>query len=78
LSGCKRLKEADFLLVVVSNQPDVARGTQSRATVETINKRLADAISVLDHFVSTPVKNTATVAIAENQNRECYFMLPDS
>lgn len=50
LSGCKRLKEAGFLLVVVSNQPDVARGTQSRATVETINKRLADAISVLDHF----------------------------
>ena len=32
-----RLKEAGYLLIVVTNQPDVARGTQTRETVEEIN-----------------------------------------
>jgi D-sedoheptulose 7-phosphate isomerase len=35
-----RLKERDFLLLVVTNQPDVARGTQRREAVEEIGKRL--------------------------------------
>ena len=34
------LKAAGFHLIVVSNQPDVARGTLERATVEGINARL--------------------------------------
>jgi D-glycero-D-manno-heptose 1,7-bisphosphate phosphatase len=36
-----RLKEAGFLLVVVSNQPDVARGVTSVAAVEAINIELS-------------------------------------
>ena len=32
-----RLKAAGFLLIVVTNQPEVARGTQSRAMVEEMN-----------------------------------------
>jgi D-sedoheptulose 7-phosphate isomerase len=35
-----RLKERDFLLLVVTNQPDVARGTQQRQAVEEIGRRL--------------------------------------
>jgi D-sedoheptulose 7-phosphate isomerase len=35
-----RLKDSDFLLVVVSNQPDVARGTQQRSTVEEMHRYL--------------------------------------
>src|SRR6266851_3527977 len=35
-----RLKERDFLLLVVSNQPDVARGTQQRQAVEDMGRRL--------------------------------------
>ena len=35
-----RLKRAGFCLVVVTNQPDVARGTQSREEVEAINDAL--------------------------------------
>jgi len=31
---------AGFLVVVVSNQPDVARGTQSREAVESMNRHL--------------------------------------
>ncbi len=38
------LKEAGFLLVVVTNQPDVARGTQRRDVVEAINARLLAAL----------------------------------
>ena len=30
-----RLKERDFLLLVITNQPDVARGTQKRDTSRT-------------------------------------------
>jgi D-glycero-D-manno-heptose 1,7-bisphosphate phosphatase len=48
LTGCMRLKQAGFLLVVVSNQPDVGRGTQSRAIVDAMNERLAALIPVLD------------------------------
>ena len=36
-SACARLKQAGYLLIVVTNQPDVARGTQTRAAVEDIN-----------------------------------------
>jgi D-glycero-D-manno-heptose 1,7-bisphosphate phosphatase len=35
-----RLQAADFRLIVVTNQPDVARGTQSRETVETMHEML--------------------------------------
>lgn len=43
------LKMARLLLVVVTNQPDVARGTQSRAAVEAINACLAAQLP-LDAF----------------------------
>ncbi len=35
-----RLKSAGFRLVVITNQPDVARGTQTRARVEAIHELL--------------------------------------
>lgn len=46
-----RLKAAGFLLVVVTNQPDVARGTQSRAMVEAQNAVLGQQLSIDDFFV---------------------------
>jgi D-glycero-D-manno-heptose 1,7-bisphosphate phosphatase len=49
-SGCTRLKNAGFLLVVVSNQPDVGRGTQCRRIAEAINKELAKALPLLDRI----------------------------
>jgi D-glycero-D-manno-heptose 1,7-bisphosphate phosphatase len=42
--GCARLEAAGYLLVVVTNQPDVARGTQSRATVEAMHTRMLAAL----------------------------------
>jgi D-glycero-D-manno-heptose 1,7-bisphosphate phosphatase len=44
-----RLKAAGYRLVVVTNQPDVAKGTQTRAGVEAINAALAAQLP-LDEF----------------------------
>jgi D-glycero-D-manno-heptose 1,7-bisphosphate phosphatase len=46
--ACRRLVGAGFVLVVVTNQPDVARGTQSRETVEAMNDLLRGQLPILD------------------------------
>jgi D-glycero-D-manno-heptose 1,7-bisphosphate phosphatase len=38
------LRRLGFLLIVVTNQPDVSRGTQRRETVERVNQALASAL----------------------------------
>ena len=43
------LQEAGYLLIVITNQPDVARGTTSKETVEEINEALA-AMLPIDEF----------------------------
>ncbi|UWU23561.1 HAD family hydrolase (plasmid) [Rhizobium sp. CB3060] len=44
-----RLKDHGYLLIVVTNQPDVARGTTSRETVEAINGYLSASLPI-DEF----------------------------
>lgn len=44
-----QLKAAGFVLVVISNQPDVARGTMAREVVEAIIAKLAERLPV-DNF----------------------------
>jgi D-glycero-D-manno-heptose 1,7-bisphosphate phosphatase len=46
----QRLKGAGFLLIVVTNQPDVARGTTTRDVVENIHASLANTLPI-DRFV---------------------------
>jgi len=41
-----RLRRRDFRLIVVTNQPDVARGTQSREAVEAMHAKLRAALPV--------------------------------
>jgi transaldolase len=41
-----RLRERDFRLIVVTNQPDVARGTQQRGVVEAMNEKLRAALPI--------------------------------
>ena len=48
--GCARLKAANFLLVVITNQPDVGRGTQSREAVEAMNLKMQSALPLLDRI----------------------------
>lgn len=47
--ACKDLRRSGFLLIVVTNQPDVARGTQVREVVEAINNHLGQYLA-LDDF----------------------------
>jgi D-glycero-D-manno-heptose 1,7-bisphosphate phosphatase len=44
-----RLRAAGFHIVVVTNQPDVARGTQQRAVVDAMHDRLASSLPI-DEF----------------------------
>ena len=53
-AALEALKCAGFLLIVVTNQPDIARGTASRVDIDTINARLSailplDAVKVCEH-----------------------------
>ena len=48
--GCARLKAANFLLIVITNQPDVGRGTQSREAVEAMNLKMQSALPLLDRI----------------------------
>lgn len=43
------LHDADFMLIVVTNQPDVARGTTPQAVVEEINNHLGHRLPI-DEF----------------------------
>jgi len=45
------LNKNGWLLIVVSNQPDVARGTVKKSLVEEINKYLAQLLPIDDFFV---------------------------
>ena len=45
----QRLKSAGYLVIVVTNQPDVASGTQTREAVEAVHTRLA-ALVPIDEF----------------------------
>jgi len=46
-----RLRDLGFLLLVITNQPDVARGTQHRSTIERIHEALRAALPLNDFFV---------------------------
>jgi D-glycero-D-manno-heptose 1,7-bisphosphate phosphatase len=46
-----RLRDAGYVLIVVTNQPDVARGTQTQHQVEEINARLAAELAIDDFMV---------------------------
>jgi D-glycero-D-manno-heptose 1,7-bisphosphate phosphatase len=50
IDGCERLKAAGFLLVVVTNQPDVGRRTQARAAVQEIHDALQLALPMIDRI----------------------------
>ncbi len=49
-AACAQLTAAGFALVVVTNQPDVGRGTQSQATVEAMHARLQSLVPEITHI----------------------------
>ena len=48
IEACHRLKAAGFVLVVVTNQPEVGRGTLSQDVVEAMHARLLELIPAID------------------------------
>lgn len=48
VEACEELRKAGFLLIVVTNQPDVARGIQRREVVEAINEALFSNVPIDD------------------------------
>lgn len=48
LNACRRLKAAGFALIVVTNQPDVARGTQTRENVDAMHVHLRSLLPLDD------------------------------
>jgi len=50
-SVLQKLKDQGYKLLVVTNQPDVARGTTARETVEAIHRKLANELPIDDFFV---------------------------
>lgn len=51
--ACEALRAAGFLLVVVTNQPEIARGTLARAAVDEFHERLRELLP-LDDIVTCP------------------------
>lgn len=51
VDALQRLHEAGFLLLVATNQPDVARGTQTRQVVEAMHAQLRGELPLDDFFV---------------------------
>jgi D-glycero-D-manno-heptose 1,7-bisphosphate phosphatase len=53
VEACEQLRARGYALIVVTNQPDIARGTISRAAVDAINDFLASRVP-LDEIVVCP------------------------
>jgi D-glycero-D-manno-heptose 1,7-bisphosphate phosphatase len=51
IDACEKLRRIGCLLVVVTNQPDVARGVQTVAAVEQINDELRHRLPIADIWV---------------------------
>ncbi len=48
VEACARLRRSGFLVIVVTNQPEVARGRQDRRTVEAIHAFLSERVPLDD------------------------------
>lgn len=44
--ACRRLKQAEFLLVIATNQPDVGRGTLNQTVVEEIHRHVCQTLPI--------------------------------
>jgi transaldolase len=51
VAALAELRAAGFVLICVTNQPDIARGTMAARTVDAINQRLSDELALDDVIV---------------------------
>src|SRR5258708_22885548 len=69
--ACADLQRAGFVLVVVTNQPDIARGTHTRAEVDRMHERLRRLVP-LDEVCVGP--HDARDACACRQPQPCLLL----
>lgn len=69
LDALTALHDAGFMLIVVTNQPDVSRGTTPRAVVEEINTYLAERL---------PIDEIRTCYHGSDDGCDCRKPLPGS
>ena len=68
-SALEALARSGFVLIGVTNQPDVARGTQRREVVEDLNAKLVKALPIQEYL---PASTTITIIVrAANPNPDC-------
>ncbi len=72
--ACRKLRDAGFALILITNQPDIARGAVSAAQVEDINSRLQRYLN-LDDIRVCPHDDAARCP-AVNRGRGCCWMPP--
>ena len=70
--ACEQLRRLGYALVMVTNQPDVARGTQTRAAVDAMHRKMLDALPQLHAWkcAGMPGLPGEIPAIVTNQSRE--------
>ena len=61
LDALRELAKAGFLLIVATNQPDVARGLQCRQTVEAMHQRLRNELPLDDIKVCYEVESPTSL-----------------
>lgn len=61
LDALRELDEAGFLLIVATNQPDVARGLQNREIVEAMHQRLRNELPLDDIKVCYEVESPTSL-----------------
>lgn len=77
-AACARLKVAGFVLVVATNQPDVARGTQSREVIEAMHARLRELIPTLDRIEVSYAPGQGTAHPDDYRRKPAPGMLTDA
>lgn len=60
--ACSLLRKAGFLLVVVTNQPDIGRGTQTLPVLEAMHARLREVLTLDRIEICTAANDTAPEA----------------
>ncbi len=63
----RALKEAGFIVVVVTNQPDIGAGTVDPAVIDEMHARLRAQMPVDDIEVATETRDQATGAITDRR-----------
>ncbi|MEM8648022.1 MAG: HAD-IIIA family hydrolase [Pseudomonadota bacterium] len=62
-----RLKEAGFMLIVVTNQPDVGAGLVDRSVIDEMHVRLRQSMAVDDVEVSTETRDQAEGLVTDRR-----------